>query len=400
MVVYQGISSHLADVFLMIDLELGVLYSSELWWRDRYHDIEACGYKLRPRYNPDWKPSWKKSGKDFFTTEDGQPTLVGIPLLDTSGPDGLSQLRATMDATRIGDGKPVMLKKVLPEDGPHELSIIEIFSSPKLKDDPHNHCVPLLGLIDLPGTKSSMRLMVMPFLRPFNNPRFQTYGEFVAFFMQICEGLQFMHRENIAHRDCTLNNIMLDPSGMYPKGYHPTQINRSRDFKGRAKRYTRTQQAPRYYLIDFGLSRWYPSRDALDKPLRGGDKSAPEHEGGRLCNPFHTDIYYIGNLVRQSFMKKYKGFEFMQDLVDEMTHEIPEKRPTIEGVLERFSRIRDSLSAIKLRSAITSKKDPKLFTAFRHARQLIRTLGYTINRLPAIPLPATPLQDTSSFLLL
>ena len=91
-----------------------------------------------------------------------------------------------MDAVRIEDGRQVMLKKVLPEDGPHELLIIELFSSPGLKGDSRNHCVPLLDLIDLSQTKPDGRkLMVMPFLRPFKNPRFETYGEFVAFFMQI-----------------------------------------------------------------------------------------------------------------------------------------------------------------------------------------------------------------------
>jgi hypothetical protein len=100
-----------------------------------------------------------------------------------------------------------------------------------------------------------------------------------------------------------VNNIMLDPSHMYPEGFHPAQMDRSRDFKGRAKRYTRTQRPPRYYLIDFGLSRQYRSRKALDVPLRGGDKSAPEHRNAALCNPFYTDIYYLGNLVRQEFMQ-------------------------------------------------------------------------------------------------
>lgn len=132
-----------------------------------------------------------------------------------------------------------------------------------------------------------------------------------------------MHERNIAHRyassasvgvgelltkelffrDCTENNIMLDPSGMYPDGFHPIQINRSRDFKGNAERYDRTQRPPRYYLIDFGLSRQYSSRNALDDPLRGGDKSAPEHQNRRRCNPFHTDIYYLGNLIRERFMR-------------------------------------------------------------------------------------------------
>ena len=93
-----------------------------------------------------------------------------------------------MDAVRIEDGRQVMLKKVLPEEGPYELSITELFSSPGLRGDPKNHCVPLLELIDLSQTNPDGRkLMVMPMLRPFKDPRFQTYGEFVAFFMQISE---------------------------------------------------------------------------------------------------------------------------------------------------------------------------------------------------------------------
>jgi ribosomal protein S14 len=130
-----------------------------------------------------------------------------------------------------------------------------------------------------------------------------------------------MHERNIAHRyawsptdgkyflrrdlfrDCTVNNIMFDPSEMYPQGFHPAQMDRSRDFKGRAKRCTRTQRPPRYYMIDFGLSRQYRSRKAHDVPLRGGDKSAPEHRNAARCNPFYTDIYYLGNLVRQEFIQ-------------------------------------------------------------------------------------------------
>ena len=96
---------------------------------------------------------------------------------------------------------------------------------------------------------------------------------------------------------------MFDSSKMYPKGFHPVKIDRNRNFKGTAKAYTRTQRPPRYYFIDFGLSRQYLSRDAIDEPLQGEDKSAPEHRSKRRRNPFHTDIYYIGNLVRQEFMK-------------------------------------------------------------------------------------------------
>jgi hypothetical protein len=96
---------------------------------------------------------------------------------------------------------------------------------------------------------------------------------------------------------------MLDPSEMYPNGFHPTQINRRPNFNGRAKRHTRTRRPPRYYLIDFGLSRRYASRDAFDEPLRGGDRTAPEHQRGGPCNPFQTDIYYLGNLIREEFIR-------------------------------------------------------------------------------------------------
>ena len=89
---------------------------------------------------------------------------------------------------------------------------------------------------------------------------------------------------------------------MYPKGYHPTQIDWRLYFKGRAKRYARTDQPPRYYLIDFGLSRQYPSRDVTDELVRGCDTSAPEHKRGGWCNPFCTDIYYLGNIVREIFL--------------------------------------------------------------------------------------------------
>ena len=40
----------------------------------------------------------------------------------------------------------------------------------------------------------------------------------------------------------------------------------------------------------------------MDDPLRGGDRSAPEHMRGRQCNPFLTDVYYLGNLVREQFL--------------------------------------------------------------------------------------------------
>jgi hypothetical protein len=81
----------------------------------------------------------------------------------------------------------------------------------------------------------------------------------------------------------------------------------------------------------------------------------------------------------------YNGFEFMLELVDEMTKENPVDRPTIEEVITMFSSIRDSLSEFKLRSLIMSKKDPRIITTYRYVRQVVRTVEYLILQKAAIP---------------
>jgi hypothetical protein len=89
-----------------------------------------------------------------------------------------------MDATRISDGKPVMLKKLLSQEGPYELEINKLFSTEPLSSNPRNRCVHLLDVIEFPNDSP---IIVHPMLRPFYKPPFQTYGEFVTFFAQICE---------------------------------------------------------------------------------------------------------------------------------------------------------------------------------------------------------------------
>jgi hypothetical protein len=91
-----------------------------------------------------------------------------------------------MDAICEDNGKQVMLKSVPARRGQQELEIARRFSSPDLRRDSRNHCVPLLETLELPDTLDQ-KLMVMPYLRPFDQPHFRTYGEFVAFFTQICE---------------------------------------------------------------------------------------------------------------------------------------------------------------------------------------------------------------------
>ena len=94
------------------------------------------------------------------------------------------QLRLCMDATRISDGRPVMLKRLLSKEGPYELDINRLFSTEPLSSNPRNRCAQLLDVIQLPNEDP---VMVHSLLRPFDNPPLRTYGEFVTFFAQILE---------------------------------------------------------------------------------------------------------------------------------------------------------------------------------------------------------------------
>lgn len=344
--------------------KIGTLFRCEIWWRDYYNNIKSSGYLLRPRYHPGWAPSRRVSSSDF-PLEDVRPCHLRAATM--------------MDAIRRRDGERVILKRVLSDEWPHELQISRMLSSEEVARDPRNHCIPLLDVIEL--SSGLQKLMVFPLLRPFHRPQIQTFGEFVSFFTQICEGIQFMHRLNVAHRDCTVENIAFS---RHPNE-HPSESN-NRNFMGAVKTRTKMRPPPRYYLVGFELSVRYSSRDTVDETWRQGDTLAPEHRSGGHSNPFHTDIYYLGNLVSREFVEKCDGFEFMRGLVALMTQDDPAKRPQIELVLQEFSQIRASLSKKKLRSAITSKNAPKVFRVTWQARQSFRTVWYIVSRRPAIPL--------------
>ena len=100
-------------------------------------------------------------------------------------------------------------------------------------------------------------------------------------------------------------NIMLDPTHLYPQSFHPMATDLSRDFTGNAKHFTRTQRPPKYYFIDFGISRRYDPSETNPReiPIWGGDKSVPEFQNSNEPrDPFATDVFYIGNAIRMNFL--------------------------------------------------------------------------------------------------
>jgi len=351
----------------------GELREWEYFWRDHQKWLEERGYMLRRRYKTDWVPSWKGTDKLYWRCEDGQ--LLPFPQI--------------IDATRLSDGTTVSLKKVSLSRHPYEVEIGRFFSSEPLASDPRNHCVPIYDVLNVPDD-DDICILVMPLLRANDSPRFQTVGEAVEFFRQLFEGLQFMHSHSVAHRDCMDLNVMMDPRPLYPKLYHPAARLRSRDYKGTAKHYTRTAHPVRYYLIDFGLSRKYNPDDGppSEDPIRGGDKTVPEFQNlAEPCNPFPTDIYYIGNLIREHFIQQFHGLNFMLPLVSDMVQEEPGKRPSIDEVVSRFAEIHRQLRYWQLRSRLVPVDEPPHARQYRTIRHFFRTIGYIIMFRPPVPTP-------------
>lgn len=100
---------------------------------------------------------------------------------------------------------------------------------------------------------------------------------------------------------------MMDAKSMFPAMWHPSAQSMNYDYSGTAKHFTRTERPPKYYYIDFGLSRKYDPEDGppQELPILGGDKSVPEFQGegyDKPADPFKTDIYYLGNIMRTQFV--------------------------------------------------------------------------------------------------
>jgi hypothetical protein len=121
-----------------------------------------------------------------------------------------------LDAKRHEDGATVCIKRIEPKiydsDSPDmrigrtdETNIGRYLSTERMLRHPTNHCVPILDYFVDP-VLPDVEYIVMPVLRPFNNPEFRFIGEVVDFVTQLLEvGVPF---DFILHP-----SVSLDSSG-------------------------------------------------------------------------------------------------------------------------------------------------------------------------------------------
>lgn len=304
------------------------LLPHETVWVAKQPFLASKGYHLRPRFQPNWVPSWVKD-----------PTLIrGLCEDRIELPFRYGQIDATTT-----DGQLVYLKQVRTDS--EELKIAQMFSSPLIREDPRNHCVPVLDAFP-DNEDETLTYIVMPYLHDMNQPDFYWVGDVVDFVDQVLEGLAFMHQHAVAHRDCAEGNIMMEATSLFPNGHHPVHPEFALDLQESSRPYTRFE-APtpvRYFFLDFGLSSHIqPGSSKFVVGVFGQDREVPELSATVPYDAFKLDIFILGNVLRRCIYDRFHRVGFLKPLIREMIRQDPVARPEAEAALAHWKRIRSQM---------------------------------------------------------
>ncbi|KAJ7112949.1 kinase-like domain-containing protein [Mycena epipterygia] len=313
------------------------LYPNEEFWVDNQPFLLAQGYQLRPRYHPEWVPSWTLKTNFYQEYEDAL---------------SVHQNRV-LDATRLQDGKKVILKRI--ETDGDEISIFKYLSDPSMRSDPRNRMIPLLDIIAMPDSPWSF--LVMPYCRRFNYPPFHCRNEFVDAMTQFMKGLQFMHAHNIVHFDIAPQNMVMNESQVVPKGSHFSDPRTHTGFYRLFSWNDRCTVDPvHYYYIDFGLSLYFP--EGKDTARQLGTlrtfPTIPELSYNVPYNPFNVDIFQLG-LTMHKLIDSYPDLEDFRLVAKNMTATNPNDRPAPGDALTHFRSIADAMAPSMLSAQIWEK---------------------------------------------
>ncbi|TRM61134.1 hypothetical protein BD626DRAFT_406224, partial [Schizophyllum amplum] len=253
-----------------------------------------------------------------------------------------------LDAVRLADGAKVVLRKTA--TWRDEVPILQKLKS--YQADKRNHIVPILDIILMPDTDEHL-VLVMPFLREYYDPPFSRPIEAIHAVSQFLETLEFLHEQNIAHRDFCRHNLMMNSDELLPGGFHFAS-----PYCTPAGRYglvfrDRAEVRPiQYFAVDMGLSSCLPSRRSLVTGVFGQDRTVPELSWDIPYDPFKVDIYQLGQVILQDMVNVYNDLEFLRPLAAVMTHEDPLYRPDIDEAIAVFQKTVEELPESVLQQKI------------------------------------------------
>ncbi|KZV99372.1 hypothetical protein EXIGLDRAFT_234212 [Exidia glandulosa HHB12029] len=214
------------------------------------------------------------------------------------------------------------------------------------------------------------------------------FNDLADMMLQCFEGLSFLHAHGVAHRDCTLTNIMVDYSSLYPRGVraHPHHSAQAEDMSNLPfpRRRCRANPQARYYFIDFGISTRFPATAVGPRVITGGhgrDRGPPELSNTVPYDPFKLDVYILGNYFRTSYILEYTNLDFLRPVVEAMTQKNPDDRPTIDDALKMLVDATRKRNGLAFRWRLRPVKEGPVARAFW---DFVSVFGefYTWTRLP------------------
>ncbi|KZW02824.1 hypothetical protein EXIGLDRAFT_744343 [Exidia glandulosa HHB12029] len=392
----------------------------EYWWACNYNLIFERGYRLRDRYAPNALDSWlngimsdDEARRKGLLDKPVSRTCSSDELVTTALQDDDIDLCKGMDAQRVSDNGQVWIKRCSlksPDDPPE--SVMELVINAMIKDenDPQNRFLPLLDHFVVHDETSwefidyneRFVCLVFPWVIPVDQHPWRIAAEAMDFVRQLLEGLSFLHRRRIAHRDIHRDNILMSPLPIFYAGVNPLRninVTALMDDLIEKPYRDRIEVPASYWYIDLGLSSYFREGSPHQVSWEGGVHKLPEVFGTTtpsveerlnppavLYDPFVGDVWQLGTTLRIFFGKSIPS---LNPLFRAMTDWDPSKRPTADQCLADFHVRTDRLPRWQLllpvRDASWMKKIPDpgwLFTLrllilhyrewFRLAKKAIR----------------------------
>ncbi|KZV87514.1 hypothetical protein EXIGLDRAFT_752196 [Exidia glandulosa HHB12029] len=339
------------------------LQPSEHWWSDHYDEFLARGYRLRERYNRKVMDAWlvhsefddyEARGRGLLDIPDDDRTAsVGMDAVRTSRNDGLVWIKLLRLEESVDSLENLRVEDV------REGLINNVFVA---HPDPFDHCVPLADIFlahDKPlaeltasDVKFTCVCLVYPWGMLVDRHPWRMAAEAISFVQQLLEGLVYLHRLNIAHRDIHPRNIVMS---LVPIFLDVDPVRNLRMQLDDAPYRDRIEVPATYWYIDFGLSTHFsddnhiveweagvlllPEVFGMDSPPRGSKPTRTPYDA------LAGDVWQLGSTFKFFFENSIPS---LCPLLDAMTQSDPSKRPTAEQCLADFHARTDRLSRWQL----------------------------------------------------
>ncbi|KAF9780483.1 hypothetical protein BJ322DRAFT_295661 [Thelephora terrestris] len=242
---------------------------------------------------------------------------------------------------RLSDNLQIVIKAVHRRS--RELDVITALSTPPLRDDPMNHCIPVLDIIHAPldpphafshgAYRDQLSFVIMEewsseFIPP-DQPH--TLRSYLTSLLHCIQHITFMHTHRFAHLDIAVRNVLTDYAGRYAYIDYET-----------SRRFCRPPVE-----IEQGED---PHSSVLVHHPRATEVP-PEVEKGHSTSPYAMDVWALGMLISKAGMSTGYAVPELCPITRSMLEPQWEKRPSAKVVLRLFGEAILKISEERLNSA-------------------------------------------------